>query len=152
MWLGISGLAELRARLEAVRANEVMARALAEQAGRMAAAVREGLSGSPDSGEHDRPWMESGALRESVGSTADGLEAAVGSSDPAAGPQEMGTVKMAPRPFLAPVAAGIGEEVGSEIGRQVAAAIRGDAPPCVTTFPIDGIEPVYPVEVLLGIR
>ena len=90
MRLGISGLAELRARLAAVRADEVMARALAEQAERVAAVVREGLSGPPGSGEHDRPWMESGALRESVGAVAERLEAAVGSSDPAAAPQEMG--------------------------------------------------------------
>ena len=33
------------------------------------------------------------------------MQAVVGSSDPAAAPQEMGTVHLAPRPFLGPVAA-----------------------------------------------
>ena len=42
---------------------------------------------------------------------ADGLQAVVGSSDPAAVPQELGTAHMPARPFLAPVAAGMGEEV-----------------------------------------
>lgn len=126
MRLGISGLAELRARLEALRADEIMAKALAEQADRMADAVREGLSRPPGSGEHDAPWLESGALRESIQSSADGLQAAIGSSDPAAAPQEMGTVKMPPRQFLAPVAASMGEEVAKAVGAAVAAAVKGE--------------------------
>ncbi len=129
MRLGISGLAELRARLEAVRAEEVMKQALAEQAERMAAAVRDGLSAPQGSAEHDRPWLQSGALRQSIGSVTDGLEAAVGSSDPAAAPQEMGTKKTEPRPFLAPVAAGMGEEVAQSVGAAVAAALKGDPAP-----------------------
>lgn len=44
MGLKISGLNELRERLERLRPEEVMAPALAEQAARMAARVREGLS------------------------------------------------------------------------------------------------------------
>lgn len=125
MQIGVSGLAELRARLAAVRADEVMARALAEQAERLATAVRDGLSTPPGSGEHDRPWIESGALRESVAFVAEKLEAVVGSSDPAAAPQEMGTVKMAPRPFLAPAASGMGEQVAQAVGAAVTAALRG---------------------------
>lgn len=124
MRLAIAGLAELRARLQAVRPEEVMGRALAEQSERLAEAVREALSGRPGSGEHDRPWLESGALRESVGSVAAGLEAVVGSSDPAAAPQEMGTVKMVPRPFLAPVAAEMGEAVARAVGAAMAAALK----------------------------
>lgn len=125
MQIGISGLAELRARLAAVRADEVMARSLAEQAGRVAEAVRDDLSTPPGSGEHDRPWIESGALRESVAFVAEGLEASIGSSNPAAAPQEMGTAKMAPRPFLAPAASRMGEDIARAAGDAVAAALRG---------------------------
>ena len=126
MRLDIKGLAELRARLERVRVEEVMARALAEQAERLAETVRDGLLEPPGAGEHDRPWARTGALRDSVGAQADGLEAAVGSSDPAAAPQEMGTVHIPPRPFLAPAAAAHGEEIARAIGSEVAAALRGE--------------------------
>ncbi len=84
MGLKTSGLNELRERLERLRPEEVMARALAEQANRMAARVRDGLSEPPGAGGHDEPWLQSGALRNSVGAQADGLQAVVGSSDPAA--------------------------------------------------------------------
>lgn len=103
-----------------------MARALAEQAARMAASVRDGLSKPSGAARHDEPWLRSGALRDSVGMEANGLQAVVGSSDPAAVPQEMRTVKMPARPFLAPVAAGMGEDVARAIGARVAAALRGD--------------------------
>lgn len=126
MRLEIKGLQELRARLDATRAEAAMQSALARQAERMAAAVRDGLSQPPGSGAHDRPWQQSGALRDSVGVVADGLEAVVGSSDPAAAPQEMGTIKMAARPFLAPVAADKGEEIARGIGRAVAAVLGGE--------------------------
>lgn len=112
----ITGLNELRERLERLRPDEVMARALTEQAARMAARVREGLSEPPGGSGHDEPWLQSGALRSSVGSQADGLQAAVGSSDAAAVPQELGTAHMLARPFLAPVAAGMGEEVARAVG------------------------------------
>ena len=103
-----------------------MARALAEQAGRMADAVRHNLSDLPGAGGHDQPWLRTGALHDSVGATAEGLQAAVGSSDPAAAPQEMGTHTMPPRPFLAPVAAGMGEEVARGVAEAVVAALKGE--------------------------
>ncbi len=128
MRLNISGLNEFRERLERLRPEEVMARALAEQAARMAARMRDGLSEPPDAAGHDEPWLQSGALRDSVGAQADGLQAVVGSSDPAAVPQELGTAHMPARPFLAPVAAGMGEEVARAVGARVAAALRGEEP------------------------
>lgn len=127
MRLEIKGLAELRERLGRLRAEEVMRSALAEQAERLASAVRDQLSEPPGAGEHDRPWLRSGALRDSVGAQTDGLEAAIGSSDPAAAPQEMGTSRIPPRPFLAPIAASMGEGVARSVGAKVAAALRGEA-------------------------
>ncbi len=125
MQISIAGLAGLRERLQQVRADEIMARALAEQAERLATAVKENLSEPAGAGEHDRPWLRTGALRDSVDSVSDGLEAAVGSSDPAAAPQEMGTARMPPRPFLMPVAAELGEVVATAVGEAVADALRG---------------------------
>ena len=132
----ISGLNELRERLERLRPEEVMARALAEQAQRMAARVREGLSETLGAAGHDEPWLQSGALRDSVGASpkreafaaeADGLQAVVESSDPAAVPQELGTAHMPARPFLMPVAAGMGEKVARAVRAAVVAALRGKA-------------------------
>ena len=127
MRLNISGLNELRERLERLRPEEVMARALAKQAARMAARVRDGLSEQSGSAGHDEPWLQSGALRDSVGTQADGLQAVVGSNDPAGVPQELGTAHMPARPFLAPVAAEMGEEVARAVGAAIAAALRGDS-------------------------
>ncbi len=143
MRLKISGLNELRERLERLRSEEVMARALAEQAERMAAKVRDGLSEQPGAAGHDEPWLQSGALRDSVGAQADGLQAAVGSSDPAAVPQEMGAARMPARPFLAPVAADMGEEVARAVGAAMAAALRGDSPDAdsVDRSNTDGFDP-----------
>jgi len=127
MRLNISGLNELRERLERLHPDEVMAQALAEQAALMAARVRDGLSEPPGVTGHDEPWLQSGALRDSVGAQADGLQALVGSNDPAAVPQEMGTGRMPARPFLAPVAASMGEDVARAVGARMAAALRGDS-------------------------
>ena len=124
MRLEIKGLTELRERLARVRVEELASRALAEQAERMAEAVRESLSAPPGAGDHDKPWARTGALRDSIGATTDGLKAAIGSNDPAAAPQEMGTSRIPPRPFLAPVAAAMGEDVAHAIGDKVAAALR----------------------------
>jgi len=116
---GILGLAEAIARLCDADPPGTMAAALEEQAALVAQAVQEGL-GDPPGGGHDRPWLETGALRASVGHQADGMQAAVGSSDPAAAPQEMGTVHLPPRPFLAPAGAAMGEKVAEAVGAAVA--------------------------------
>ena len=59
-----------------------MSRALAKQAELLAQAVKDGLSDTPGSAGHDRPWLRSGNLRESISWQADGLQASVGSNDP----------------------------------------------------------------------
>lgn len=122
--LAVAGLAALRARLEALRVEAVMAAALARGAEGMAEGVRAGLAEVPGAA-HERPWVRSGALRDSVGVVSEGLVAVVGSSDVAAVPQEMGTRVVPARPFLAPVGAAMGEGVANGVGAAVAAAIRG---------------------------
>jgi len=107
----------------------VLRRAAERGAGVLAEGVRVRLS-EPPGGTHDAPWVESGRLRDGIGtaveSDVDGARAAVGSSDPAAVPQELGTVHMRPRPFLAPTAAEMGEEAARVVGVAVAAALRGE--------------------------
>ena len=88
----------------------------------MADAVRDELATQPG-GPHDTPWRHTGALADSIDSTADGLAAAVGSSDPAAAPQELGTATIQPRPFFAPVAAALGESIAHDVGAALAAII-----------------------------
>ena len=124
--LAIRGLAEWRERLERVRADAVMAAALAVQAEGVAEAVRAGLSEGPGAGGHERPWARTGVLRVSVGVAADGLWAVVGSSDVAAVPQELGTRTVPGRPFLGPVGVAMGEGIASAVGNVVAAALRGE--------------------------
>ena len=122
----MAGLSELRARLEALRVDTVMAAALARGAEGMAEEVRAGLGEAPGGSAHERPWVQSGALRDSIGVVSEGLVAVVGSSDKAAVPQEIGTRVVPARPFLAPVGAALGEGVANGVGAAVAAAIRGE--------------------------
>ena len=117
-------LTALRERLEVIRVDDLMARTLATQASNLAEAVRAGMH--QEGASHERPWVQTGALQESIGTIAEGLSAAVGSSDPAAVPQEMGTAHLPPRPFLAPVGAAMAEEIARAVGEAVTAALRGE--------------------------
>jgi phage gpG-like protein len=126
MRLEIKGFAALQDRLAQVRPAEIMAQQLQEQSQRLAETVQEGLTEPVGAGDHDKPWARTGALHDSIAATSQGLEASVGSNDPAAAPQEMGTARIPPRPFLAPAAAAKGEEIARTIGSAVADAIRGN--------------------------
>ena len=120
--IAVRGLAEVLARLHAADPAGTMAAALDGQAAAMAAGVRD-LLGSPPGGAHGQPWRQTGALQASIGHVSEGLQAAVGSSDPAAAPQELGTVHLPPRPFLAPVAAAMGAGLAEAVGAAVASAL-----------------------------
>lgn len=75
---------------------------------------------------HERPWVQTGALQDSVGFTAEGLSAVVGSNNPAAVRQEIGTTHLPSRPFLAPVGAAMAGEVAEAFGVAVTKALQGD--------------------------
>ena len=102
--------------------SETLAAALAAQSERLAEAVRASLATSPG-GPHEQPWSRTGSLQSSVASTADGLAAQVGSNDPAAAPQELGTATIPPRPFLAPAAAALAEPIARSVGQALAELI-----------------------------
>ena len=99
--------------------TETLTAALAAQAASLAEAVRANLA-TPPGGSHDHPWRETGGLQASIAVTTDGLSAQIGSNDPAAAPQELGTATIPPRPFLAPIAASLAEPIARTIGQILA--------------------------------
>ena len=126
----LSGLA---ARLGQVAMGDLLRTAAQEAAETLAEGVRERLS-APPGGAHDAPWLQSGRLRDSIGvvvAEGDEVWAAIGSNNPAAAPQELGTVHMPARPFLAPVAAEKGglvaEGVRDVVARGFGQALGRDA-------------------------
>lgn len=133
MKLSIQGLADLRTRLARLRPDAIMTAALATQTEHLAQSVRDTLSTPAGAGAHDQPWRRTGALHDSIQSTAAGLEAAIGSNDPAAAPQELGTTRLPPRPFLAPAAAASAETIATSIGQAVADSFK--SPPTLAGTP-----------------
>ena len=102
----------------------VRRQALERSAALMAETVRQALSEGPAAGEHGMPWLRSGRLRDSIGYEADDSEAVVGSSDPVAVFQEIGTERDYPRPFLSSVAERDGEAIARLIGAAIAEMFR----------------------------
>ncbi len=98
---------------------DTLTAALATQSARLAEQVRANLA-NPPGGPHQLPWWHTGALQSSITSSSDELSAQVGSNDPAAAPQELGTATVLPRPFLAPAAALLAEPIARDIGQTLA--------------------------------
>ena len=113
-------VAQFTAWLAQLPFEAVRREALERSAAQMAEMVRQALSEAPADGEHGVPWLRSGTLRDSIGHEADDGEAVVGSSDPVAVFQEIGTERDRPRPFLSPVAERDGEAVARSIGAAIA--------------------------------
>ena len=116
-------IGELAAALGRIDFDAVQRAALTHAAERIAELVREKLSGAPGDA-HDAPWLESGALRDSIAQDSDAERAVVGSTSEVAVDQELGTAHVPPRPFLAPVAAANSAELAEAIGAAFAAALR----------------------------
>ena len=115
-------LATLAGRLGA-GISEPMLQGAVDGAEMIAAGVRDRLSAKPG-GDHAAPWMQSGALRESVGVLATDTGAVVGAGGVAAVAQELGTVHVPARPYLAPVAAELGRAVAEVVGEAAVAGLR----------------------------
>lgn len=121
----VKGLPELAALLRGIDADAVAAAALRRGAEQLAGTVRADLSdtgGNP----RDLPRMVSGVLRDSIGVSAAGAAAVVGSTSEVALFQEAGTRTIPPRPFLAPAAARQAATIAHDVGAAVAAAFRGE--------------------------
>ena len=107
--------------------SETLTTALEAAAARLANSIRDELN-NPPGGPHGMPWLHTGTLSDSIAHSVDGLDAMVGSNDPAAAPQELGTATTQPRPFLAPTAEALGEEIARDIGAALAGIISRGRP------------------------
>jgi phage gpG-like protein len=122
--IALDGLRALADRLARLDLPAVQHAALEDAAGRLDAAVRQSLSSQPG-GEHALPWLRTGALRASIDHRTDADSAVVGSDDPVAVDQELGTLRIPPRPFLATTAAAHAAEIARSVGAAIAEALNG---------------------------
>lgn len=110
----VRGLAEALRRLDRIDIGEVRAEALERAAVRVETAVKKTLSHLPGD-DHAAPWLRTGELRASVTHQVTEQAALIGSADPVAVYQELGTSALPPRPFLAPTASAESEGVAHDI-------------------------------------
>jgi phage gpG-like protein len=101
---------------------ETLNDSLITAAARLADAVRAELA-APPGGSHGTPWRQTGTLEASITHTIDGLTATIGSNDPAAAPQELGTATTVPRPFLGPAATALAEPLAHDIAAALTAVL-----------------------------
>lgn len=109
--------------LDRVNIDAVAQAALGNATTALAEQVRDYLSTSPG-GPHDRPWQRTGSLRDSIVCAADSDSGVVASTSPVAALQEHGTIRMTPRPFLAPVASASGRKIANDVAIAVSQALR----------------------------
>jgi hypothetical protein len=116
-------IADVARRLARLELASVRQAALAAAAEAIAVDVRDALSHAPGD-DHKFPWRRTGALADSIGVTADGDEAVVGSTSDIALYQELGTASVPPRPFFSVIAAEHAEAAAEAIGAAISKAIR----------------------------
>jgi phage gpG-like protein len=102
------GLAAAIERLARLHIGDAARHGLQQAAEQLQASVQETLSRLPGE-DHAAPWLRTGSLRGSVSSQIDDATALIGSDDPIAVDQELGTRTIPPRPFLSSTAAAEGE-------------------------------------------
>ncbi len=122
--IAITGLAEATERLTGLDVSQAGQGALEQAAQQLEAAVRETLSHVPGE-DHAAPWLRTGALRASVGHRVSEEAAVIGSDDPVAVDQELGTRTIPPRPFLASTAAAKAEQLVEDFAAALARALGG---------------------------
>ena len=114
---------EAAAALGNISLPEILGTKVEEYAAFLCADIKENLSNVPGD-DHREPWKRTGHLEESIFYSVVGLVATIGSIDPAAKPQELGTARVPPRPFVAPVAATAGKAITDDIGRTVVCLLK----------------------------
>ncbi|MEO8716064.1 MAG: hypothetical protein ABI369_13725 [Acetobacteraceae bacterium] len=117
------GLAEALHRIDCLDIREARRTALEQAAARIEAAVKLSLSHRPGE-DHASPWLRMGELRGGIAHQSDDDAAVIGSSDPIAIYQELGTPSVPPRPFLSSTAAAEAEGIVHEIADTIRAAIE----------------------------
>ena len=99
--IGLSAPIERLARMDI---QDAARQGLEEAAKQLEASVRETLSRRPGE-DHSAPWLRTGSLHDSISTQVDEATASIGSADPVAVDQELGTRTIPPRPFLGSTAA-----------------------------------------------
>ena len=122
--ISVDGLHALYQTLGRLRKGDFGASVLDDAAHALQSAVKARLSHLPGE-QHDAPWLRTGALRRSIDVDIEADEAVIGSNDPAAPAQELGTRRDPPRPFFAPVAAESATETVGLVANRLAALLRG---------------------------
>ncbi len=122
----IAGLRALSDRLARLDMTQTQQAALDQAARMLQETIQNSLSTAPG-GDHTTPWRRTGALQSSIGYRSDATSAVIGSDDPVAVDQELGTRNIPPRPFLSTAAAARAEEIANQVARSVASAIRDAA-------------------------
>jgi phage gpG-like protein len=97
--------------------------ALAEAAAQLEASVKQLLSRRPGE-DHSAPWFRTGALHDSINHDADDNRAVIGSTDPVAVYQELGTRFDPPRPFLAAAIAVEADDIAHAVAGAVVSALK----------------------------
>ena len=121
--ISIRGLTDLRRRLASLDFPTACAEATKSAASALAARIRGGLAVAPG-GPHDRPWLRSGDLHDSIAADSDATGVTVGSTEAVAVDQELGTQTVPPRPFLAPTAAKQAPELAETIGARLSTVLK----------------------------
>lgn len=119
----VTGLSEALRRLERIDMRRARHAALEQAAVRIEVAVQEALSRLPGE-DHAAPWLRTGELRASITHDTSEDAAVIGSADPVAVDQELGTRTIPPRPFLAPVAAAESDNVMQDVAGAIGSAIE----------------------------
>lgn len=115
----IRGISTSRRALRSILESMEMKPALERAASELERTVKEALSHPAGSNDHTTPWLRTGALRASISHQTSANEAVIGSSEPIAVDQELGTRGIPPRPFLATSAAERAPDVASAIADQL---------------------------------
>ncbi len=119
----LKGLAEALHALDRLDVTQPGHEALGRAAERLTDAVKQALSHLPGE-DHATPWLRTGELRNSVTYQIADNVSVVGSNDPVAVYQELGTSTIPPRPFLASVAAGEADGIARGIAGLIRAALE----------------------------
>lgn len=117
---GLRTLSDRLARLDMIETEQV---ALANAGQMLQEAIQDTLSSTSGS-DHAVPWRQTGTLQSSIGYHSDATGAVVGSDDPAAVDQELGTSNIPPRPFLSPTAAAHAQGIAQQVAQSIATVLR----------------------------
>ena len=121
--ISVSGLRALETALGRLDLSAEQREVLEQVAQQLETSVKNSLSHVPG-GDHTTPWKRTGRLHDSISHQTTDSGAVIGSTDPIAVHQELGTHQIPPRPFLGPTAAIAAEPLAQAIAAALAGALK----------------------------